>query len=167
MLTSLSRFVAKSAQHALPLFKVQQKEAAFEWTEECEQALQHLKKELSEPSVLSRPDDEQVLYLNLAVASEAVIAAFIRETTEGQKPIYFTSKALKGPKIRYQLIEKVALALVNAARRLSHYFLAHTIVVRTNQPIKPLLGRPDMAGRMLKWSLELSEFDIRYESRKA
>ncbi|MCI62978.1 maturase K, partial [Trifolium medium] len=24
-----------------------------------------------------------------------------------------------------------------------------------------------MAGRMLKWSLELSEFDIRYESRKA
>ncbi|MCI27217.1 hypothetical protein A2U01_0048415 [Trifolium medium] len=24
-----------------------------------------------------------------------------------------------------------------------------------------------MAGRMFKWSLELSEFDIRYESRKA
>ena len=24
-----------------------------------------------------------------------------------------------------------------------------------------------MAGRMLKWSLELSEFDIQYESRKA
>ncbi|MCI76477.1 hypothetical protein A2U01_0097747 [Trifolium medium] len=24
-----------------------------------------------------------------------------------------------------------------------------------------------MAGRMLKWSLELSEFDIRYENRKA
>jgi hypothetical protein len=24
-----------------------------------------------------------------------------------------------------------------------------------------------MAGRMLKWSLELSEFDIRYESKKA
>ncbi|MCI78305.1 maturase K, partial [Trifolium medium] len=35
------------------------------------------------------------------------------------------------------------------------------------QPIKSLLGRPDMAGRMLKWSLELSEFDIRYESRKS
>ena len=24
-----------------------------------------------------------------------------------------------------------------------------------------------MAGRMLKWSLELSKFDIQYESRKA
>ena len=28
-------------------------------------------------------------------------------------------------------------------------------------------GRPDIAGRMMKWSLELSEFDIHYESRKA
>ncbi|CAJ2669084.1 unnamed protein product [Trifolium pratense] len=167
MLTSLSRFVSKSAQHALPFFKLLKKEAVFEWTDECEQALQHLKKALSEPPVLSRPSDEEVLYLYLSVASEAVSAALIRETTEGQKPVYFTSKALQGPELRYQQIEKIALALVYAARRLRHYFLAHTIVVRTDQPIKSLLGRPDMAGRMLKWSLELSEFDIRYESRKA
>ncbi|CAJ2662241.1 unnamed protein product [Trifolium pratense] len=167
MLTSLSRFVSKSAQHALPFFKLLKKEAVFEWTDECEQALQHLKKALSEPPVLSRPSDEEVLYLYLSVASEAVSAALIRETNEGQKPVYFTSKALQGPELRYQQIEKIALALVYATRRLRHYFLAHTIMVRTDQPIKSLLGRPDMAGRMLKWSLELSEFDIRYESRKA
>ncbi|GAU41760.1 hypothetical protein TSUD_13610 [Trifolium subterraneum] len=167
MLTALSRFIAKSAQHALLLFKLLRKESAFEWTEECEQALQHLKKALSEPPVLSRPDVGEVLYLYLAVASEAVSATLIRETLEGQKPVYVTSKALQGPELIYQRIEKVALALVTAARRLRYYFLAHTVVVRTDQPIKSLLVRPDMAGRMLKWSLELSEFDIRYESRKA
>ncbi|KAK2456096.1 hypothetical protein QL285_003492 [Trifolium repens] len=167
MLTSLYRFIAKSAQHALPLFKLLRKESAFKWTEECDQALQHFKKALSEPPVLSRPNDEEIFYLYIAVASEVVSAVLIRETTEGQKPIYFTSKALQGPELRYLLIEKVALALINAARRLRHYFLAHTTVVRTDQPIKSLLSRPDMAGRMLKWSLELSEFDIRYESRKA
>jgi ribonuclease HI len=91
----------------------------------------------------------------------------IRETTEGQKPIYFTSKALLGPETRYQRIEKVALALLTAARRLRQYFLAHTVLVRTDQPIRQILGRPDVAGRMMKWSLELSEFDIHYESKKA
>ncbi|CAJ2665934.1 unnamed protein product [Trifolium pratense] len=126
MLTSLSRFVSKSAQHALPFFKLLKKEAVFEWTDECEQALQHLKKALSEPPVLSRPNNEEVLYLYLSVASEAVSAALIRETNEGQKPVYFTSKALQGPELRYQQIEKIALALVYAARRLRHYFLAHT-----------------------------------------
>ncbi|GAU51110.1 hypothetical protein TSUD_411870 [Trifolium subterraneum] len=90
---------------------------------------------------LSRSEVGAVLYLYLAVASEAVSATLIRETLEGQKPVYFMSKALQGPEIRYQRIEKVALALVTAARRLQFYFLAHTIV--------------------------LFEFDIRYESRKA
>ena len=107
------------------------------------------------------------MFLYLAVSDEAISATLIREMFDGQKPVYFTSKALQGPEVRYQQIEKVALALVNAARRLRHYFLAHTIIVRTDQPVKQLLGRPDMAGRMLKWSLELSEFDIQYESRKA
>src|SRR3954468_9839273 len=167
MLTALSRFVAKSAQHALPFFKLLRKEAAFEWSEECEQALARLKQVLFEPPVLSRRDDNEPLYLYLAVSNEAVSAALIRETVDGQKPVYFTSKALQGPEVRYQQIEKVALALITAARRLRHYFLAHTIFVRTDQPIKQLLSRPDMAGRMLRWSLELSEFDVQYESRKA
>ncbi|CAJ2645722.1 unnamed protein product [Trifolium pratense] len=167
MLTTLSRFVAKSAQHALPLFKLLRKESAFEWTKECEDALQHLKRALSEPPVLTQPNEGETLYLYLAVASEAISAVLIRETEQGQKPVYFVSKALQGPELRYLQIEKTALAVVMAARKLRHYFLAHSIVVRTDQPIKQLLARPDMTGRMLKWSLELSEFEIFFESRKA
>ena len=72
MLISLSRFMAKSAQHVFPFFKLLHKEAAFEWTEECELALLHLKQALSEPPVLSRPDKGETLHLYLVVASEAV-----------------------------------------------------------------------------------------------
>jgi len=167
MLNTLSRFVAKFAQHALPFFKLLRKETKFEWTEECEAALKHLKETLSAPPVLSRPDQGEVLYLYLSVSSDVVSAVLVRETSEGQKPVYFTSKALLGPETRYQKIEKVALALVTAARRLRQYFLAHRVVVRMDQPIRKILGRPDIARRMMKWSLELSEFDIHYESRKA
>ena len=113
------------------------------------------------------PDQGEVLYLYLSVSFDAVSAVLVRETPEGQKPIYFTSKALLGPETRYQKIEKVALALLTATRKLGQYFLAHIVVVRTDQPIRHILGRPDVAGRMMKWSLEQSEFDIHYESRKA
>ncbi|XP_058774357.1 uncharacterized protein LOC131648633 [Vicia villosa] len=167
MLTSLSRFVAKFPQHALPLFKLLRKEIAFEWTEDCERALSHLKRALSSPLILSRPEAREILYLYLAISTEAVSATLIRESLEGQKPIYFTSKALQGPEVRYQQIEKFGFALITTARRLRHYFLAYTIVVRTEQPVKQLLARPDMAGRMLRWSLELAEFDIKYKGRKA
>ncbi|GAU35398.1 hypothetical protein TSUD_160490 [Trifolium subterraneum] len=85
MLTSMTRFVAKSTQHALPLFKLLRKETTFEWTEECEGALQHLKRALFEPPVLTRPVEDEKLYLYLAVASEAISAVLIRETEQGQK----------------------------------------------------------------------------------
>jgi hypothetical protein len=143
------------------------KDTKFDWTAECENALRHLKDTLAAPPVLSRPDQGETLYLYLSVSSDAVSAMLIRETTEGQKPVYFTSKALLGPETRYQRIEKVALALLTAARMLRQYFLAHTVVVWTDQPIRQILGRPDVAGRVMKWSLELSEFNIHYESRKA
>ena len=35
----------------------------------------------------------------------------------------------------------------------------------TNLPIQKVLKKPDVAGRMVKWAVELSEFDIKYEPR--
>ncbi|MCH96103.1 maturase K [Trifolium medium] len=63
--------------------------------------LQHLKQALSEPPVLTRPVEGETLYLYLAVASEAISVVLIRETEQGQKPVYFVSKALQGPELRY------------------------------------------------------------------
>jgi len=82
MLTALSRFVAKSAQHVLPIFKLLRKETKFEWNDECKSALKHLKETLSAPPVLSRPDQGEVLYLYPFVSSDAVSAVLVRETPE-------------------------------------------------------------------------------------
>lgn len=64
-------------------------------------------------------------------------------------------------------MEKIALALVTTARRLRPYFLSHFITVRTNHPLPATLGRADMSGRLVKWAVELGQFDIQYEPRVA
>lgn len=46
-----------------------------------------------------------------------------------QRPIYFTSKILHGPDVRYPNAEKVILALIVAARKFRPYLQAHPIVV--------------------------------------
>nr|KYP35063.1 Transposon Ty3-I Gag-Pol polyprotein [Cajanus cajan] len=74
-------------------------------------------------------------------------------------------RVLQDTKKRYQTIEKLALALVTSTRRLRPYFQSHQIVVKTDYPIKKILRKLDLAGRMTAWSIELSEYDIRYESR--
>ncbi|XP_052114097.1 uncharacterized protein LOC127745436 [Arachis duranensis] len=44
---------------------------------------------------------------------------------------------------------------------------SHTVIVRTNQPLRQILTKPELAGRLTKWSIELSEFDIQFQSRSA
>ena len=59
-------------------------------------------------------------------------------------------------------MEKLAFALVIAARRLKPYFQAHTIVVLTDKPLRKSMSSLEAAGRMALWAVELSEFDIQY-----
>jgi len=50
---------------------------------------------------------------------------------------------------------------------LRHYFQSFTVLVMTDLPIQKVLKKPDVAGRMVKWAVELSEFDIELSSEAA
>ena len=64
-------------------------------------------------------------------------------------------------------MEKLIIALVTIARKLRPYFQAHTIEVPIEHPIKQILHKPKVLGRLIKWAIELSEFNIRYKPRTA
>ena len=59
------------------------------------------------------------------------------------------------------------LALITSAWRLHSYFQAHTIAVLTNLPLRQILSKHELSGRLIKWSIELSEFDLQYRARPA
>lgn len=62
-------------------------------------------------------------------------------------------------------MEQIVLALRTAAQKLRPYFQAHPIIVLTNQPLRNVLHKPDISGRMLQWAIELSEYGIDYQPR--
>jgi len=96
------------------------------------------------------------------VSHTAVSAALVREDSAVQRPVYYISRALRGAKQSYQLLEKMSLALVITSRRLCPYFQAHSIVVLTDQPLKKIMQQPELSDRLMQWSVELSQFDISY-----
>ncbi|GJZ59456.1 reverse transcriptase domain-containing protein [Tanacetum coccineum] len=101
----------------------------------------------------------------LSASHGAINVVLMTERNTVQTPVYFVSRALQGPKLNYTLIEKLILALVCAAKRLRRYFQAHPIVVITDQPIKQVMSRPNVAGRLQKWSVVLGEHNITYRPR--
>ena len=101
---ALNRFVSKTTDRCLQFFKVLRK--AFEWTEECQPAFEDLKAYFTLTLLLSSSKLGEELYLYLAVSPYVVSSALIKEEGNVQKPIYYSSKALR----------------VVAARKLRPYF---------------------------------------------
>ncbi|KAL5576126.1 hypothetical protein UlMin_017825 [Ulmus minor] len=166
-IASLNRFIARATDRSLPFFKALKKGADFVWTDECEQSFQELKVYLGRVPLLSKPVQGEVLSIYLAVSEAAVSAALIREEQGAELPVFYVSKALIDPETRYPDTEKIALALVVAARKLRPYFQSHTILVHTKAPLRQILQNPECSGRLAKWSVELSKFDIQYKPRTA
>jgi len=164
-MAALSRFVSAGGDKGHPYFQCLKRNSRFVWTNECEAAFLKLKEYLAAPPMLCKPQTGVPLRLYFAVTEWAISVVFVQEQDQTQKPIYFVSKVLQGPEARYQSLEKEALAVVFSARRLHHYFQCFTMVVTTDLPIQKVLQKPDVAGRMVRWAVELSKFDIQYESR--
>ncbi|KAL0449020.1 UNVERIFIED_CONTAM: Transposon Tf2-12 polyprotein [Sesamum latifolium] len=120
---------------------------------------------LTSPPLLTKPKIGEILYLYLAISESNVSSVLVRQEGKGHHSVYYVSKVLQGAKVRYSQIEKLALSLVIAARKLRPYFQSHQIIVLTNHPLKQVLANPELSGRMVKWAVELSEFDIEFHPR--
>ena len=134
---------------------------------QCQKAFQDLKTYLTTAHLLSPSVLGEELYLYLAVTPHAVNSTLVRKERKIQKPVYYTSKALRGAEGRYPQMEKLAFALITVSRKLRHYFEAHVINVMMDHPLKKVMNRLEAAGRLIQWAVELSEFDIRYQPRHA
>jgi len=79
--------------------------------------------------------------------------------------VYYISHALARVEVNYPLIEKFAYTLVMASQQLKHYFEVHKVPVLTDYPLKNDLQRLDASERLLKWAVELSQYDFVFEAR--
>lgn len=93
--------------------------------------------------------------------------ALIREEGKVQKPVYYTSKVLRGAEGWFPLMEKLAFSLVIVASKRKPYFQVHVINVLIDHPLKKAMKKLEATGHLIQWAVELSEFDVRYQPKEA
>ena len=80
---------------------------------------------------MSNPEADEVLFAYIAVAPHKVSLVLIWVDNGIQRPVYYVSKSLHEAEIHSLPLEKAILAVVQATRKLPHYFQAHTVIVLT------------------------------------
>lgn len=100
------------------------------------------------------------MYLYIAVSSSILSGG-------EQKLVFYVNKSLDGAERRNPALEKLAFPVVMSAQKLRPYFQSHVVVIRTTQLLRTILHSPSQSGRMARWAVELSEYDIEYRGRTA
>jgi hypothetical protein len=156
---ALNRFIPRAAERSLPFFQVLRSTKNFQWSETQKQAFQELKDYMSNMTKLCPPEPRSPLLLYVSASNSAVSAVLVQEKEEEGKlmqiPVYFASKALSGSKNLCSELEKIAYAVIMAARKLRHYFEVHRITVITNQPLSDLFANREASTRIVNWGAKL------------
>ena len=157
---ALSRFLSCASDKVLLFFAILRKKEKFEWTPKCEEAFAEIKEFVTSPLILTLPKEDSPLLFYLLVTKLTMSQILVKEIDKAERPIHFIRKVFKGANTRYHKIKKVTLAVVTATSKLQPYFQGHDILVTTNYLVCQVLKKPDLEGRMVSWSVELSEYKI-------
>jgi dsDNA-binding SOS-regulon protein len=118
---ALSRLITRLGEKALSFYALMKKSEKFEWTDKADQAFEDLKWVVSTPTVLVASKEKETLYLYIAATNQVVSIALVVERPEEGK------------------VYRVFMT----ARKLSHYFLEHPIVVVNEAPLSNILNNPE------------------------
>ena len=170
-LASLSRFLSRLGEKAMPLYQLMRKSEKFVWTRQAESAFYELKKMLSTTPVLASPLSREPMLLYVAATNHVVSVVMVVEREENgvavQRPVYYLSEVLSTSKQNYPHYQKMTYGVYMAAKKLKHYFQEHPIKVVAEAPISDIVTNKDASGRVAKWAIELSPYNLMYEKRTA
>jgi hypothetical protein len=165
-LSYIRRFIPGLATVTSTFAPLLKKGVPFSWSLECQQAFERLQDIMAKLPTVCAPIFGKPLRLYLASNNQAIGALIAQEDSHGfEQPIYYVRRALKDVETHYLRAERSCLALIYASQRLRHYFLAHKVQLMTkSHPIRSLLQRLVLSGRLAQWLLQLSQYVIIVET---
>jgi hypothetical protein len=170
-LASLSRFISRLGEKAMPLYQLMKKTDHFVRSQHADEAFNDLKRALSTAPILAAPAPREPMLLYIAATPRVVsIVIVVERTEEGkellvQRQVYYLSEVLTLTKQNYPHYQKVTYGVYMAARKLKHYFEEHPITVVSTTSLSEIIGCKDATGRVAKWAIELAAHTIQYKPR--
>jgi ribonuclease HI len=135
---------------------------------EQQQTFEEIKEYLSKPPMLVPPQQDKPFYIYLSVGDTSIASVVIQVHDGKERVVFYFSRRMLDAETRYPEIEKLCLCLFFTCTNIHHVLLsAKTVVICELDIIKHMLSAPVLKGRLRKWMLALSEFDIRYQPAKA
>lgn len=174
LLNYYGKFLPDLSTKLSPLHSLLNKKQPWQWSTAQQQAFEQAKDALQADSLLVHYDTTKPLVL-ACDASQYGIGAVLSHVIDGdEKPVMYISRTLSAAEKNYSQIEREALAIVHAVKKLHTYLYGrHFVIESDHRPLSFLFGAhskiPHMASsRIQRWALTLAAYTytIKYKAGK-
>src|SRR6202789_1534052 len=159
------RFIRKFSDVARPLNDLLKKDKVFDWTDKCQQSFDDLKRRFTEEPVLMMPDHSRPFQIEADASKYASGAVLTQCDVNGdQHPVAFISKTFSPAERNYEIYDRELLAIIRALEEWRHYIQGsshQTIVLSDHKNLMYYREAKKLNRRQARWSLYLSEFDVK------
>jgi RNase H-like domain found in reverse transcriptase/Reverse transcriptase (RNA-dependent DNA polymerase) len=161
------RFIKKFSKLVLPLNNLLQKDTKFDWNDQCQEAFKTLKGRFLQEPMLMMLDHSKPFQIESDASKYASGAVLTQTDINGDRhPVAFLSKTFTDMERRYEIYDRELLGIVWALKEWRHYIQrsGHTTLIHTDhQNLTYFWKAQKLSDRQARWSLFLSEFDIKLQ----
>lgn len=160
------KFIPSFSEITIPLNKLCRKNEPFTWTNNCQKSFETLKNKLISPPVLQYPDfSKENTFILQTDASNIAVSGIL--CNNDLRPVAYASRPLNKAELNYPTIQKELLAIVWSIKYFRPYLYGRKFIIRTDhKPLIYLFGMKDPSTRLLKFRLQLEEYDYTVEYTK-
>nr|GEY68159.1 reverse transcriptase domain-containing protein [Tanacetum cinerariifolium] len=144
-----------------------EKDTPFNFSKECVDAFQTLKRNLTEAPILIAPDRDMPFELMCDASDFAIGAVLGQRQDKHFRLIHYASKTMTEAESNYTMTKKEMLAVVYAFEKFWSYLILNKSIVYTDHSaLKYMSAKKYLKARLLRWVLLLQEFTFKVVGTK-
>lgn len=159
------KFIEHFSELTLPLTELTKKNARYKWNSIAQNSFELLKDRLSKPPILIHPNYEQEFILS-ADASNYILGGVLGHNDENEifRPIAYFSKKLNPTQIKYTILEKELMAIVECVKCFKHYLYGRKFLIRCdNKSLTEMSKLESPSNRVTRWFTFLSDYNYTFK----
>lgn len=155
------RFVPRLATIAEPLYHLMKNDVKWSWGPPEQAAMDQLKSALTNPPILRLPDFDRDFVLHTDASDTGLGAVLSQYDGDVEHPVYYASKTLNPAQRHYSATARECLAVKWACDLFRPYLIGRPFKVYTDHAaLKWLFTKRDLKSMLVRWILELQEYDM-------
>ena len=159
------KFIQGFSHLAQPLNQLLKKDQPFIWTDEAQWSFDNMKKCFTEEPVLMMPDQTKPFQIECDASKWASGAVLTQLDINGdQHSCAFISQTFSPTERNYKIYDRELLSMIRALQEWHHYIQRsnhETIIYLDHKNLTYFQTAQKLNHRQARWSLLLSEFDIK------